>query len=333
MLNPYAVEIKTLSKKHVDMDLANQAISKIRENLPSSNKKRYQLLRLSTSSLLENIKSRNYDASFGFFRFVFFTGLENPLSEARKQGVFRASKAQFKPKLIKELLSELYASGTLSNEEQHYVRSVNGMLVVAPDILDLRKKIIAAASSRRYFLKTVLSIAETKYSDLLRYFDERTEKPYEDVLFHNNKENILTAASYVVQVYREATPSLRLRDSNGIDESTDHAFYLNLFEAAFAITNYLEAEVKVDFYDYEVILDKAARRISVDNIYFETAKSYGYAKTNLRAFSQSRIYEELATSISYNKLLDDLWDRDSQQKQSNLYTRRLQELSATRLLN
>ena len=100
MLNPYAVEIKTLSKKHVDMDLANQAISKIRENLPSSNKKRYQLLRLSTSSLLENIKSRNYDASFGFFRFVFFTGLENPLSEARKQGVFRASKAQFKPKLI-----------------------------------------------------------------------------------------------------------------------------------------------------------------------------------------------------------------------------------------
>lgn len=319
MLNTYAVEIEVLSKKRVDVDLANQAIATIREKLPDSIKRRYELLKLATSSLLENIKDRNYDASFGMFRFVFFTGLKDPLSEARKQGVFRASKAQFNPKLIRELLLELYASGTLSDEEQHYVRSVNGMFVVAPDILDLKKKIIAAASSRRYFLKTVLSIAETKYSDLLRYFDERPEKPYVDVLFHNNKESILTAASYLVQVYREATPPLRLRDSNGIDESTDHAFYYNLFEAAFSITNYLETEIKVDFYDYEVVVDETARRISVDNVDFETAKSYGYIKTDLRAFSQARIYEEFATSKSYNKLLDEFWDRDSQEEQSIVY--------------
>ncbi|SEI57241.1 hypothetical protein SAMN04244579_01185 [Azotobacter beijerinckii] len=319
MLNTYAVEIEVLSKKSVDVDLAKQAIATIREKFPSSIKKRHDLLRVATQSLLENIKSRNYDASFGMFRFVFFTGLEEPLSEARKQGVFRASKAEFNPKLIKELLLELYASGTLSDEEQHYVRSVKGILLVAPDILDLKKKIIAAASSRRYFLKTVLSIAETKYNDLMRYFDERPEKPYADVLFHNNKESILTAASYLVQVYREAIPPLRLRDSNGIDESTDHAFYYNLFEAAFAITNYLEAEIKVDFYDYEVVVDETTKRISVDNVDFETAKSYGYIKTDLRAFSQIRIYERLASSKSYNELLDEFWDRDSQEEQSIVY--------------
>jgi len=320
MLNNYAVEIEVLSKKRVDAERAKQAIAIIREKLPSSPRKRHELLKVATSFLLENIKNRNYDSSFGIFRFIFFSGLEAPLAEARKQGVFRSSKANFNPKLIRELLLELYASGTLSDEEQHYLRSVNGMLVAAPDILDLRKKIITAASSRRYFLKTVLSIAETKYSDLLRFFDERPEKPYVDVLFHNNKESILTAASYLVQVYREVIPPLELKDSNGIDESTDHAFYYNLFEAAFAITNYLEAEIKVDFYDYEVFVDKATRTISVDNVEFETAKSYGYVKSDLRAFSQAKIYEKFATSKSFNELLDELWVRDSQEEESILYT-------------
>ncbi|MFJ2358060.1 hypothetical protein [Pseudomonas fluorescens] len=320
MFNDFAVEIGVLSKKRVDADRAKQAIATIREKLPGSPKKRQELLKTATSVLLENIKNRNYDASFGVFRFVFFSGLEGALSEARKQGIFRASKAKFNPKLIRELLLELYASEALSDKELHYVRSVSGMLVVAPDILDLKKKVIAAATSRRYFLKTVLSIAETKYCDLLGFFDERTEKPYVDLLFHNNKESILTAASYLVQVYREVVPSLKLEDSNGIDESADHAFYYNLFEAAFAITNYLEAEIKVDFYDYEVFVDEAAKKISVDNVDFEVAKSYGYVKSDLRASSQARIYEKLTTSKSFNELLDELWVRDGKEEQSVLYT-------------
>ncbi len=320
MLNTYTGEINALSKKHVDIDLANQAIATIQKKLPSSSKKRYELLKLATASLLESISNRNYDSSFGMFRFVFFTGFENPLSEVRKQGAFRASKAKFNPKLIKELLLELNASGILSNEEQQHIRSVNGLLLVAPDIHDLKKKIIIAASTRRYFLKTVLSIAETKFSDLLKFFDERPEKPYIDVLFHNNRESILTAASYLVQVHRESTKPLKLRYSNSIDESTNHEFYYNLFEAAFAITNYLEAEIKVDFYDYEVGVDKTQKKISVDNIGFETAKSYGYLKTNLRALSQARTYEAITTSKSYYKLLEEFWDADSKEEQSIVYT-------------
>lgn len=319
MLNTYASEIDALSKKSLDVDLANQAIATIQKKLPNSIKKRCELLKLATSSLLESIKNRNYDASFGMFRFVFFSGFEDPLSEVRKQGVFRASKVKFNPKLIRELLLELHASEILSVEEQQYVRSVNGLLLVAPDIHNLKKTITTAASTRRYFLKTVLSIAETKFSDLLKFFDERPEKPYVDVLFHNNRESILTAASYLVQVYREVTTPLKLRDSNSIDENINHSFYYNLFEAAFAITNFLEAEIKVDFFDYEVRVDNVQKKISVDNIDFETAKSYGYVKTNLRALSQAYIYGALATSKSYNQLLEEFWDADSKEEQSIVY--------------
>ncbi|WP_439884698.1 hypothetical protein ACTACK_21820 [Pseudomonas syringae] len=319
MLDKYAVEIRVLSKKNLDLSLADETVARIRKKLPDSLKKRHELLRVATLKLLASIKGRHYNTSFGLFRFVFFTGFDEPLAEARKQGVFRASKAKFNPKLIRELLRELYASGTLSDVEQKYIRSINGLLLIAADINDQRTKIVAAASSRRYFLKTVLSIAEAKYSDLLNYFDERPEKPHIDLLFHNNKESILTSASYLMQVYREAALSLRLEDSNSIDESTDHAFYLNLFEAAFAITNYLEAEIKVDFYDYDVGVDSACKKISVDNVEFEVAKSYGYMKTELRSLSQARMYDEFVKSKSYNELLEELWEKDIQKAESFIY--------------
>ncbi len=319
MLTEYADEIQILSRKHVDVDLANQAIAKIVDKLPGSAKKRYELLRIATSDLLRNIGDKKYDASFGVFRFVFFTGLENPLAEARKQGVFRASKSNFNTKLIRELLLELFSSQALSDEELHYVQSVHGLLRVAPDVLDFKNKIIAAIKVRRYFLKTVLSIAEMKYSDLLLYFDERLEKPYIDVLYNNNKESILTAASYLVQVCREVTPDLKLKDSNGIDESTNHTLYDDLFKAAFAITTYLEAEIKVDFFDYEVGVDEARKRISVDRQDFEVAKSCGYTKTDLRLFAQARIYSKIATSKSYSSLLEEFWDSDSLEEESVVY--------------
>lgn len=319
MLSCYSVEIETLSKKRVNADLADQALAVIRHKLPSSVKKRHELLKLSTSVFLRCVQDKKYDASFGMLRFIFFTGLENPLSEARKQGVFRASKLGFNSKLIKELLLELFNSKALSEDDLHYVRSVVGLLKVAPDVLDLKRKIIAAIKSRRYFLKTVLSVAETKFSDLLLHFDERPERPYVDILYHNNKESILTAASYLVQVYREITPSLMIQESNGIDENISHLFYDHLFEAAFAITTYLEAEVKVDFYDYEVGVDEARKIISVDNPDFETAKSCGYTKTDLRTSAQTRAYSRIATSKSYTALLEEFWASDSMESESVVY--------------
>lgn len=319
MLNTFATEIEVLSKKRVEVDLANQAILKIRQKLPKSTKKRHELLKQAVSSLLDSIKHKNYNLSFGTFRFIFFTDFTTPLSEVRKQGIFRASKTNFNPKLIKELLSEIYASETLSNEEQNYIRSINGLLLAAADIHDLKKKIITAAISRRYFLKTVLAIAESKFSDLLTHFDDRSEQPYIDILFHNNKESILTAASYLVQVYRESNPHLKLPDINNLDETIDHKFYLELFEAAFAITNYLEAEIKIDFYDYVASVNTTKKCISIDNAEFETAKSYGYVKTDLRIMSQIRTNEKFSTSKSYHQLLEEIWEKDTHEEESILY--------------
>lgn len=316
MLDLYSEEIDVLSIKHIDAEVRNAALIKIREKLPTSEKKRREILKFATATLLNNVRNRDYNASFGMLRFTFFTNLEKPIAEARKQGVFRASKTNFNPKLTKELLEELYHSQTLADDELHYIRSVNGLLKLAPDVLDFKNKIVVAASSRRYFLKTILSIAETKYSDLLAHYDERPEIPYMDMLFHNNKESILTSASYIVQIYREVTPGLKLKDSNGIDETISHDFYYNLLEAAFSITNYLEAEIKVDFYDYGVWFDEETRSFSVDSVEFETAKSYGYAKADLRMYSQSLIYNEAANSKSYAEMLNEFWLRDSQEAES-----------------
>ena len=319
MLSLYDEEISALSKKQINIEVRNAALEKIQKKLPNSEKKRREILKFATTTLLKNIRTRNYNSSFGMLRFTFFTNLESPFSEARKQGVFRASKTNFNPKLIKELLAELYNSPDLSEDDLLYIRSVNGLLKIAPDVLDFKNKIAAAASTRRYFLKTILSIAETKYSDLLSHFDERAEKPYIDILFHNNKESILSSASYIVQLYRETVSGLNLRDSNDIDESIDHDFYYHLLEMAFSITTYLEAEIKVDFYNYSVGVDETAENFCIDSIEFETAKSYGYTKADLRMLSQARLYHEAATSKSYTEMLEKFWLNDIQEEESIVY--------------
>lgn len=324
MLNAYRVEINALSRVVLDENHIKLVIEKVKSKLPSSMKSCHKLLRLAVSSLLDRIKSKDYNASFGMLRFVFYAGFEDPLSEARKQGVFRVSKVEFDPSLIKDLLEELSGCENLSSEELQYVRSVIQLLVVAPEIRNFREEITKAVSTRSYFLKTVLSIAEAKYSDLLEFFDERLEKPYVDILFYNNKESFLTAASYLVQVYQEVAPPLRLQDSNDIDESINHDFYLNLFLIAFVVTLYLEVEIKVDVYGYEISVDTIGKKINVDNVDFETAKSYGYTKTDLRVFSQVLNFSQHVTSKSYIDLLEEFWDKDSKNEQSILYELRPQ---------
>tara|TARA_R110001583_G_scaffold49116_1_gene153840 strand:- start:15253 stop:17427 length:2175 start_codon:yes stop_codon:yes gene_type:complete len=319
MLSVYKDEINILSKKRVNQVLQNETLLKIQDKLPESENDRYKILKKAIAELLSNIRDKNYDASFGMLRFAFYTNLKDPISEARKQGVFRASKFNFHTRLIIELIDELEAGNVLYSKDYNYINSIKNLLKIAPDVLDLKKKILTAAHSRRNFLKTILAIAETKFNDLLTDDDVLSDKDTIDRLFHRNKESILTSASYIVQIYKENLPALTISDFNHIDESIDHDYYYKLFQMAFAINVYIETEVIVDFYGYCVSESEKSSNFTIFNEEFETAKSYGYLKAYLRRQSQPNIYFKSATAESYAEMLDEIWRKDNEQDESLLF--------------
>lgn len=320
MLESYESHIDLLSNDQIDDEQMENVRRAIKHKLPSAQKALENILRNVTSLLISNIKKGNYGSSLGLLRFILLSGFLDPFAEIRKQGAFRASKINFNTEIIQKIIREIPKLHTLSCAEERYLRNVNALLILAPHVREMKDKILLAARSSTYFLKTVLALAEAKFCDLLWEGEKFTDSNYLNHIFYKNKESILTSTSYIVQIYRESIGEVKIRDSNTIDEHmSEH--YLMLIECSFAITNYLKSEIEVDVYEYDASITPDQTAVFVNNEDFETAKEYGYTKTKLRYLSQIRRHQDnFSSKKSYIELLKEFWERDCQQPESILYT-------------
>lgn len=333
MLNNYTDEIDILSNDQVSDEKIENIRTILQGKLPPSEKLREKILKYVTNLLIAKIKEENYRDSLGLLRFIFVGRFTNPMAEIRKQGVFRVSKANFETKIICKLINEIPKIQKLPSAEERYLRNVVTLLILAPNVKQLKNDILAAAKSSRYFIKTILALAEAKFCDLLWDGEKLSESNFLSHIFYSNKESILSSASYIVQIYRESMGETKIVDSNHIDEDlTDH--YSSLIESSFAITNYLKSEIEVDIYDYGASANSKRTAVFVTNEDFETAKEYGYTKTNLRILSQIRRHRHnLNSRKSYVELLEEIWARDCQEKESILYLIKKEPLERIVLIN
>lgn len=279
-----------------------------------------------------SIKRRRNGASYGLLRLVFFSGLESPMSEIKKQGVFRASKVGFDSGLIRGLVLELLNCGELSQEDLSYLKNINNLLLLAPEVLYKKNQILNEARSRKFFFKSMLAFGEIKFNELAEGQGDDVGE-FIDRIFFKNKETLISAISYVVQLFRESIGCVALVDSNEIDGTLGQEYYFSLLEKAFAIQNYLEVEVGLDFFGHDVLVGSSGNDFYIHNEIFETAKSHGYTKTYLRAQSQVNIYSERIDSSSFVEFLNEFWLRDSQENHSLLYELKLEPAERVVLTN
>jgi hypothetical protein len=320
MLRNFESELDILSNKKIDKFSIEQTISQINKKIPNGKAIKSKLLDAAVVALKNAIKERNYEKSYGLLRFSLFADFINPMATLKNEGIFRSSKYNFDAKLISELSRYLIRCPFVSNADATYLSNVNGLLLLAPDLSNRKKKIICAATSRRYFLKSLLAITEEKFKNLL---NEPPAKNIiiEDHIFNKNKESIVTGASYAMQVYREVRPELSLLEGSELDESDNENYYLDIIRDAFTITKFLEMEIQVDYFGHKTtyIENSKIKLINIINDDFELAKAHGYTKALLRAEAELYRDRKNLKESNYLSFLEHIWKTDSDRSQSRLY--------------
>ncbi|MBN3114396.1 hypothetical protein H4F46_05710 [Pectobacterium brasiliense] len=238
---------------------------------------------------------------------------------ARKKGLFRASKYNYQAKLLKEIINDILGKIETTEYEEGYFKNVSTLLTVSSEISHIKEKISSTIRSRPYFLKTVLILAETKFFDLANYPHEESESA-DNLIYFDDKEAITSSISYIIHIYNELRKKEKLNAFNMMDENIDDVFYFSLFYDAFKMQKYDEAEINVDFFDYKVSYDSQKKHILIENPDFELAKSYGYAKTELRFMSQiNELYESNTNIMHIGTFLDKDWQFFSKKDNDFIY--------------
>lgn len=317
MLKKFEAEIAVLSIKKIKGEDFKDIELSIKAKLPTSEKAASNLLKYSTSRLCEYVRSEDYLPALGLARFIFSSGLKKPMMELRKQGAFRISKTQFNHKFIAVLMNDILHMGYLDEDDERYIRNTNTLLILASGVKETENRISEFFNLTPNFLKTLLAVAEIRFSDLLWDTGE-IEKSYLDDFFYKNKESVLSSASHLVKMFRlKNDDEIKYNDKLDVNHFD---LYSDLIDSTFSLTSYLKAEIDLDFYDYDVITNEEKNDVFVTNEEFETAKDYGYTKTSLRTDAQVKRYrDQLKLSKSYLEFLQEFWDRAQQDDHNYAY--------------
>ncbi|EPK8264291.1 hypothetical protein L9C79_004278, partial [Klebsiella pneumoniae] len=105
MINKFLVHIEKISNKKTPQNILNEQTLILKQMIDgTSNKDKDKILELATSYLIESIQKRDYNKSFGFSRFIFLCGFDEPIQKIKKRGVFRSSKYGYKANLLREVI-------------------------------------------------------------------------------------------------------------------------------------------------------------------------------------------------------------------------------------
>lgn len=310
--------ISKLSAKKIKREDALVIIEEVGEFLPDTPKKRKSLLKEIIDLVFLSIKNKNRTYSLGGVRFVFLSNLGDALEEIRIKGVFRCSNYNYQSSIIKELIFDICNFIEFERKDMEYFGSVLGLIALNSDIKSNQIKVITTIKSRPAFLKTALALAESKFQDLFfnPIFEHRSR--FDEVYTHS-KEAWLSSISFAINLYFEVNGKATLSDLKYIDENINYDYYRETFLKCFQIQDFKEAEIKVDFFDYNLMFDEEKRIFLLENDSFEKAKSYGYTKTDLRLLSLSMSVAKDEGIVSLYEVMEKLWSEFSKGEENLLY--------------
>lgn len=310
--------ISKLSVKKINREDAFLIIEEVREFLPDTPKKRKNLLKEIIDLLFHSIKNKNRLHSLGGIRFVFLSNLGDAIGEIKTKGILRCSNYNYHPNIIKELIYDICKLVEFERKDMEYFGSVLGLIALSSDIRSNQIKVITAIKSRPNFLKTALALAESRFQDLFFNPSFHRRSRFDEV-YTDSKEAWLSSISFAINLYFEVNGKATLSDLKYIDENITYDYYREIFLKCFQIQDFKETEIKVDFFDYNLMFDEEKKIFWLENDSFEKAKSYGYTKTDLRFLSLSMNIEKDERIVSLYKIMEKLWDDFSQDEENLLY--------------
>ena len=286
-------------------------INKINIKLPSNKKGRKKVFDYYSNKLVQDLYSRKYDESLGFARFILMCDFDDSLEVIRKKGIFRASKYDYYSKQIQFLIKFLLNDGFLTEEQIKYFISLNNLLILTPNVKSEKDKVLYAINSRKYLLKTILSLSESIF---LGFKDIKLESMNsEDERLLRDKELVLESTSRILQIYYDSS-GVGDEDWYSIDSNFNLNYYWEIIRRGHRIQEYNNSEIKLDIFDYDARFENNILVISNDK--FERAKANGFIKSQLVSMSQntkiSKNYKE--ESISLIGYFDKLWNSYSKEQ-------------------
>ncbi|WP_460207208.1 hypothetical protein [Klebsiella pneumoniae] len=308
MVNKFLVYIERISNKKASKDIINEQILILKQILnDSSNKNKEKILKLAISHLIDSIQKRDYKKSFGFSRFIFLCGFDEPMEKIKKLGAFRPSKYGYKVNLLREIIFDIYEKYDFKDEDKNYIKNVISLSLLSSDILSLKNKIKSFIKSRPNFLKNALAIAEMKFHDISNIYDPN-EISLKDSLYYASRETFISSISYTLQLFKEVKHNVSGGDSIYVEDCCMDEAYLKIFYNAYLIQIFNESEINVDFFDYNVDVNNV-NKIVVHNKDFEYALRQGYVKSDLRWMSiNSRLLQDsdFATQTKFAESMENL---------------------------
>ena len=311
----YSIEdsIKKISYRKIDEILLLNEIDLINKSLPTNKKGREKLVFYYSNKLIQKLHSRRYDESLGLARFILMCKFENSLGVIRKKGVFRASKYDYYSNQIQFLVKQLLDDNFLTGEQIKYFKSLHNLLKLTSNVKSEKDKVIYSIKSRKYFLKTILSLSEGVFLGFKDIDIELKSINSEGERLFRSKELVLESTSRILKIYYDLK-GIGDQDWAGIDNNFNLIYYWEIICRGHRIQEYNNSEINLDIFDYYAGFEN--NTLTISNEKFERAKSNGFIKAELGSASQniklSNNYK--AESVSLIHYFDKLWNNCSKEE-------------------
>lgn len=275
-----------------------------------SKKKKESMHKSIIKDLIYSIQNNNLLESKGLLLMALSDSFNNSLLFLRKNGVFRASKYSYETRILRALIEFIkYTPYFQKVEIAGYFSKILFLIPIASKILDKEKYIKEIIKLDDRFLKTILAEANTIFLQSL--YVTKKDPNYALRPGYRTEETIISAVSYLVNIYRKVYQGKKIPDSWSylINESNrDKAKYNKVIEIALFICQYRELEFEVDIFDYDLRMVEDILYVDKDN--FIKARCYGDTKTIMQSNARSiDFFQTHQSNIqSLQLFMEQIWD-------------------------
>jgi len=220
-------------------------------------------------------------AALNLLALAFHVNAEEARVKTGENGLFRASKSDFRPTHIATVVAGLlpHARATaLPDPIIEYLRSTSNLLKLCAAVSRLHKSLIQFLSRKKFLgVKSILAYTDALFMlehDGKFYADKNTIQGY-------TKEDIAEAASFILHLQDKRGGVSDVDFGFSDDDAISDGLYAKILIKACKIRQYCEAEILIDAFDYKCVLKRRAVSLSAPYPQLEQSIKLGYIQAEM----------------------------------------------------
>ncbi|MCH9852508.1 MAG: hypothetical protein K0U45_03295 [Alphaproteobacteria bacterium] len=244
--------------------------------------------------LQRNIGKQKTSQASNWLLLGLLVNAKNFINNAKQKGVLRASQNDFASSgLLKEIIENAYDKLHLTDDIKSYFKSLASLYIICEEARQLKEQIVKELKERKgnllreVLVKTDLHFmlqATTGQLDYSAKIDDSINFIFPDF--------IAEACSYIVFLYHKHVGERQPLPDNNMDFSLSHAD--KLLAKATKIRFIVDAEVKIDFYGYKVLInnkDNHIYELHPPSDEFEKARRLGYVGVGFQQIKRGLVFQ------------------------------------------